>query len=512
MRIGFIGGAYKSQSFAADVQSCVNLMVEKDESGAGKNDVILVNTPGLSLPIYQLPDTPSRSGMIRITVAGEVERCFTVSGSTLYELFTDGTFANRGAVGNDGKPVSFANNNIQLMLASAGKGYCLDLASNTLTGPIATITGVVQVVFSDGFFLALIGNSARFFVSNPEDGTTWDPANTAIVSVFADNVVSMGVVGRQICLLGQKKSVFYYDSGPISDVDSFNFAPVPGGLSEQGSAATFGITTADNTIFGIWKDDAGNGIAFRVNGNTFTRISTHAIENEWQGYPTISDAVCFTYQDRGHIVVQWNFPSAVNGNGRTWCYDVTSGLWFEKAFYQNGVKKMHRSCCHAFFGGKHLVGDPLSGNIYQMSEPVSNGAGGWNFVTDFGNPIIRERVSPYIGDDSRVNSVYSLEVLGDTGLGPNIPLQDGSGNARGPQLMLSYSDDLGNTWSNEILVDMGQIGKFSTRMRVFRLGSFWGSIGRVWKLTFSDPAPLRLVDLVIDPPIQRLAQKLRAQA
>src|SRR6185437_15065864 len=126
---------------------------------------------------------PSRSGMIRIKVAGENERCFTVSGSTLYELFTDGTFTALGNVGNDGKPVSFANSNIQLMLASAGQGYCLTLASNALTGPIATIAGVVQVVYVDGFFLALIGDSAKFFVSDAEDGTSWDPSNSTIVSV-----------------------------------------------------------------------------------------------------------------------------------------------------------------------------------------------------------------------------------------------------------------------------------------------------------------------------------------
>src|SRR6185437_9056665 len=123
-----------------------------------------------------------------------------------------------------------------------------DLASNALTGPIATIAGVVQVAYVDGFFLALIGDSAQFFVSDAEDGTTWDPANSAIVSVFADNVVSMGVVGRQVLFSGEKKSVFYYDSGPLSDVDTFNFAVVPGGMSEQGSAATFGITNADNTL------------------------------------------------------------------------------------------------------------------------------------------------------------------------------------------------------------------------------------------------------------------------
>ena len=505
-RFGLIGGAYESQAYSADVQQCKNLMVEKDESGAGKNDLILVNTPGLS-PFVTLADSPLR-GMYTLSTPGVIPRTFAVSGGTLYEILANASATPLGSVANDGLPVSFASSNIQLMIASGGQGYCLALATNALTGPIATIAGVAQVAYCDGFFAALIGNSARFYVSNPLDGTTWDPAQTAIVSVFSDNIISMASLSRYLCFFGTKKSVCYYDSG-----NTFPFDVAPGGFSDQGSGATFGTGQADNTLFGIWADPLGGGVAFRVNGTTFQRISTHPIEKEWQGYSTISDAIFLSYQDGGHTICQWSFPTA----DKTWCYDVATALWHQKTSFTNGVEHAHLSQFHAYAFGKHLVGGSKSGTIYQMSMPTSDGAGGWNFVTDAGNPIKRVRRSPYVGQAGIWNQIDALEIMADTGLGPNIPLQDGSGNSRGPQLMIRFSKDGGHNWSNERALDMGQIGKFKQRLISRRFGTFWGSTGMIFELSFTDAAPLRITDADITgtpemTPQKRISAQLRERA
>lgn len=480
-------------------------MVEKDESGAGKSDLSLVNTPGLSA-FMTLADTPLR-GMWTVSTPSVASRTFAVSGSTLYEILSGGTSVNLGAVANDLLPASLTSSNTQIMIASGGQGYCLTLATNTFTGPIATIAGVTQVEYLDGFFAALIGNTAQWYVSAPADGTTWDAAQKTVISVFSDNVVSMKALQRYLCFFGTKKSVCYYNSG-----NTFPFDVAPGGFTDQGSGAAFGIGQADNTLFGVWADPMGSGIAFRINGTTFQRISTHAIELEWQGYSTISDAVFMSYQSIGHTICQWSFPTA----GKTWCYDVATGLWHQRTFFQNGNHLAHRAQMHTSAFGKHLVGGQYSGTIYQMNSPVLS-AGNWNFVTDAGNPIVRVRRAPYVGTAGVRNYFSSLEIIGDTGLGPNIPLQDGSGNNRGPQLMVRWSDDNGHTWSDFRYIDMGQIGQYGIRMILWQLGSVWGSIGRVFELSFSDAAPLRITDadLVATPamtPQKRLSAELRERA
>jgi hypothetical protein len=382
------------------------------------------------------------------------------------------------------------------------------LATGVLTGPIATLAGVTQFAYIDGFFIALIGNSAKFFVSPVLDGINWDPASAAIVSVFPDNVLSITAFIRNLCLGGANKSVCYYDSGNV-----FPFDVIPGGSSDQGVAAGFGQTVADNAVFGIWADVRGSGIAFRTNGYTFQRISTHAIEFAWQNYSTISDAVGYSCQMAGHTFVVWYFPTA----NKTWVYDVSTGLWAEWGFWNGNAYDAHRSCSHMFAYGKHLVGDPKSGNIYQMSFPVSDGAGGWNFCDDFGNPRRWLRRSPYVGQAGVWNYVDSVEFIMDVGLGPSNPLLDGAGNPRDPQAMLRFSKDGAHTWSAERLLNLGQIGKFGTRVISRRFGKFWGSSGIIFELSGTDPVPVRITDsdLVGTPemtPQKRISQQLRERA
>lgn len=507
-RFGFIGGAYQAQAFSADAQVCMNLFTEKVESGAGKNDLCLLGTPGLKL-FAALADQPVRhNGLWQVQIPNSLQRSFAVSGGTLFEVMADGTSINRGVVANDGLPVSMASSNIQLMIASGGQGYCYTLATNVLSAPVATIAGVTVVGYIDGFFWAVIGGTASIFVSNALDGTTWDPAQKAIVSVFPDNIISAAYTQRQWCLFGEKQSVCYYDSGNL-----FPFDVVPGGFAEQGSAAAFGVTKADNTLFGIWADERGGGVAFRAQGYTLQRISTHAIEYAWQNYPTIADAVAYSFQDQGHTFVHWYFPTA----NKSWRYDVATGLWHEVGFWNGSAFVAHRSNSHMFAFGKHLVGDWNSGNIYQMSQPTSDGAGGWNSCDDVGNILRRVRRAPYVGQAGIWNFIDQIEFMMDVGLGPSTPLLDGAGNPRDPQAMLRYSKDGGHTWSNEIVLNLGQIGKFNKRVIARRLGKFWGSTGIIIELSFSDPVPVRITDADLTgtpelQPTKRISQQLRERA
>lgn len=115
----FTGGAYRSRSqvFAAD--ECVNLYPEPTEKGTAKSEMVLYGTPGTAL-FATLPTSPLRGIWI-----GE-SRCFAVSGSTLYEVFSDGSYTSLGDVGNDGNPVQIIPNGNQLGIISAGSLYVHD--------------------------------------------------------------------------------------------------------------------------------------------------------------------------------------------------------------------------------------------------------------------------------------------------------------------------------------------------------------------------------------------------
>ena len=101
------------------------------------------------------------------------------------------------------------------------------------------------------------------------------------------------------------------------------------------------------------------------------------------------------------------------------------------------------------------------------------------------------------------------------GLGPNIPLTDGAGNARDPQIILDWSDDSGKTWSQGRILDCGQQGEYTQRAIARQLGN---SRDRLYRLTTIDPFPVKITDAYLDAagwgpkPTQRMADRMRQPA
>jgi hypothetical protein len=318
------------------------------------------------------------------------------------------------------------------------------------------------------------------------------------INTFADNVIGMIADHRFLYMFGAKQSESDFNIGGFP----FPLAIMPSGFAEQGCAAPGAISELDNSIFLIGaRNDQGQGIAYRVSGATFQRISTHAVETAWQQYPKISDAISFAYQEYGHTFWVITFPSAQ----ATWAYDVSTGLWHKRGFWnkQTGAYQAALPICHTFNFGKHLVGDRQSGKTYQMSSPVQAG-GGWNFVTDNNALIRRLRRAPHINNEHQWQRYSSLEIYLETGLGPEPPLLDGAGKARGPQLTLRTSRDGGHTYGMARTVDCGKAGKYQQRANFRRLGR---ARDIVFEVSCSDPVPWRFIDAYVNPKTQPSPRK-----
>jgi hypothetical protein len=143
---------------------------------------------------------------------------------------------------------------------------------------------------------------------------------------------------------------------------------------------------------------------------------------------TIADAVCYAYEDQGHMFYVMNFPTAQ----KTWIFDAITGLWHERGYWnqQGGVFTQTRAGFHTFNFGIHLVGDPTTGLVYQQSIAI---------YSDNGNPIRRLRRSPHTSNEQSRIFHTELQVDVEVGLGPsspgkatpvNFPMLDAAGNLR----------------------------------------------------------------------------------
>jgi hypothetical protein len=358
---GFLGPSGINRSLNVDAERTINFYPELVDGGAtGKpSRYHLHGTPGLR-PFVGLPAGPVRG------LFSQDGRMWAVGATRLYEVFANQTGVELGVVAVDANPATLSSNGTaghQLFVTSGGFGYVYDLIS----GAFARITDpefpypCSMGLYLDTYFVALKAKSRQFYISDNLDGTTWSGLAVAETSSSTDDLLAMAGSHRELWLAGSHVTHVWYNSGAAS----FPFQPVSGAHIEHGILAPFSMVKLDNTLFWLGQDETGIGIVWRANGYTPERISSHAMEYALGQVGRLDDAIGWAYQEEGHTFYLLYVPSAET----TWCYDIATGLWHERALWDPDalVWTPHPGRCHCFAFGKHLVGDRATGTIYEMS-------------------------------------------------------------------------------------------------------------------------------------------------
>ncbi|MBB5762403.1 hypothetical protein HNR01_002023 [Methylorubrum rhodesianum] len=217
-----------------------------------------------------------------------------------------------------------------------------------------------------------------------------------------------------------------------------------------------------NTL--IWVGD--DSVVYRLNGYSPERISTHDVERDVAAAARVNreEIEASVFMVAGHAFWALSLP------GRTWVFDLTTGLWHERVGHQDtrwratqGVK--------AF--GRWLVGDRRSNSLLEVSEAA---------FTDAGLPL-RMRVESLPGEAFPQRLAIPRADF-DFVVGQGLPTGDVT--QTDPVVGISWSDDGGATWSNPLTRKLGPMGRTRTRVNVLRTG-LTGVQGRTWRLDVSDP-------------------------
>lgn len=473
----FVGPTYTLPSRSADVERCINLIPERTSSQGAKAGLIYVNAPGFQT-FAAAAEAPGRG------VFEQNGRAFAVLGFAFYEVHADGTKTLHGSVDSNNQPATISSSGDgggQLFITSGGKGYCFDLATDTLTEEISANADVGA--FSNGYFLSLNITDSILSISDLFDGTTWDPTQIALRTAAGDRWTGMLVVGEEVWLFGSQTSEVWRDYGLDSPAYPFVFALVPGAVIQTGINATF--SACDVGGMPMWLTQTAEGACKVQMGNGYgppTTVSTNAVEYAIQSYTTTDDAIAFTYEQGGHSYYVLSFPS----EDRTWVFDLSTGLWHERLFWNTstGAWERYRAAFHMYAFGKHIVLDRASGTFYELRTDV---------YTDAGGELMRRvRVSPHLSEENVRLFYRSFELLMDVGVGisgttPTVGVD--------PQVMLRISRDGGHTYGNELWTSAGKLGEYGTRVMWHRLGA---ARRAVFEVSMTDPVPFRITDAYLD--------------
>jgi len=382
---------------------------------------------------------------------------YTVIGDTCYMIDWDGVRTTLGTLETSSGAAWIEGDGTNLCVCDTVHGYSYVAATwAEIAFPDAFAPS--SLTFMDGYFIVSKSLSHRFYISDLNDPTTWDPLMYDEAVGDPDDLVCVYAINRDLWLMG-KHSIEIWNNTGATD---FPFERYLGGFINIGCRAARSVASSAKSVF--WLDHTqrvrmGTGVQSEV-------ISTMQIEYQISQVPEGAlvnpewvYAVGFFYTMDGHEFYQLSIGDY------TWCYDVSTGYWHTRA--SGTANNRHPAQCYAWYHSKHLVGHYTRGNIYEWDRDT---------YTNDGEMMNKIRSAQTVHNDKK--RVFHSQLVLDFEAGV------GNSDCTDPEADLEYSDDDGHTWSSVRSVPIGASGFYETRAIWRRLGN---ARGRVYKVTIADP-------------------------
>lgn len=477
----FVGPAYPASASLQDDQRSINWFVEVDSQPGAKTPTALLGVPGL-FDLGQNQITGEVRGMYSLGSSSAILRptAVVVVGSTVFIMATNNVIGTNGRVGfsyqkigtlnSSSGPVSIADNanGNTCVIVDGATLYVINLLNfsfTTSTDP--AFLGSNIVIEIDGWFVFAKPNSQIFYTSPLywNGVTPFDATYFALKDDAHDPIVTMAVQNRLIWLIGTETTEVWYNAGN----QFFPFSRLQGTMQQVGSAATFSIARHDTGLMWLGSSERGNNEVYLYNGYSPTIATTPAISYQLNKYSTVADARAYIYTEEGHTFYVLILPTA----NVTWVFDLTTREWHQRASFDPATSQFNRqrANCMVNLFNMVIVGDYKTGQIYQQSRSV---------YTDGNYPLVSVRRAPHMwdkGNRARIRYVR-LQLEFKPGSAPQ------TGTYTNPQATLTWSDDGGQTFSNEHQAPIGAAGQTKNRVMWRRLGI---ARDRIFEVRVSDP-------------------------
>lgn len=558
-----LGPGYTLFSKKAESQLSINCWREQVQSGQGVSAFTMYRSPGLEV-FLEVPNAPSRTrGFLE-----QNDHLFTVQNDYVYDYdaavvpLTSVPTATYGPIADDGDPVTLAASADSLMICSANTLYRIN------SGALSTIALAFTpawVVFLKNYFVVGEANSSRFYWSE-DDGATFDPANVQTAEADNNFILMGAVLHQMLWVVGNRVTqVFYVGTNADAPFVPNDGAVINSGTDAPYSVCVFGETIywKERTKNGANSFVQVNGFTpQKVSNNYISNLLDQMGQDA-----DLSDAIAQPFQIGDHGFIRWTFAEAdktlelhVNyseweevawwdlaageyhrhrGNQITYAFgkvivgDHTLGLLYEMSqdtYYDYGYPlRMLRRTPHivgesnkriAFdrldVGAEMGVGleEPLWLQAYTL-DPATFAADIATLVGNSDITIAQALVFTLIYDGLRyipfAQPYADPQIMYDLGFYPwggTAEVQNDQGETitigSDPLLTLRYSNDGGESYSNELSRSLGALGQ-KRRAAGVSWNRMSECIDRVWELTYDAPCKLCLTGAWLNDPEELLS-------
>lgn len=453
-----VGGTYLHKSRQSKKQ-CVNFWPQIQQDDEGKSVYILESFPGTT-------SFASGSGMDR-GMFEHLGTLYKVNDTTLYSISSAGVFTSLGTIAGASRCI-FASIGGSLLIAADGVAYEWD--GSTLTAGTdadfespSAVTGINNTAVYDG-------NEGRFCTSNVGDYLNINALNYATAESDGDNLLRPYKFGDIVYMFGDKTiEPWWYNP------QKFNppLDKVQGGVIPVGLGGLYSVANNDRFLYFLGDDNQ----VYRIEGSNAVPVSTQPITRQISNFTTISDCIGWTTTFQGADFYVMKFPT----EDKTLVYQQ-DGEWFNLSTGLDGGAFDGNSYAYAY--RKHLIADE-SGNVLEWDEDTYTENSATIQRTIDSAPIN----GALFGYPGREMQMKGMKVVMQVGTGTL------SGQGQTPQLMLSFSDDGGKSYSDELWEEIGEMGEYQREIIFSGLGSFRD---RIIRLRVTDPVYVSIHQVMAD--------------
>jgi hypothetical protein len=478
-RVKIFGEGVFSRSPVVTRQRRLNcyLEIRKDQD---KASIVCYGTPGLKFAFNAATplNNPARG------LVGNNSALYAVAGNVVKSLSSTGSTLQQGTIGTSAGLVGMALNPTQLMIVDGSAGYVF----NPATGAVTVVggafpAGALTVAYCNGFFICEDPGTNQFFVSNLNDGTTWNGLSFAAAVQAIDGIMACDTLGGLLIIFSAGHVEFWQNQG--STPEPFVYI--------QNSATMYGLEAigsrvhcGDSLLFlahtggGSFQNSSGSFQIARIKGYSVDIVSTTDIDAILQSMARssiITDCTAFSYQIDTHMFAQFNFPTA----NRSLLLDTTTGIWSEvQSGVTTGYAARHLGNLAAGAYNKAFIADYSNGNLYNFDPGT---------YTDNGNPIVRELVTPCAVEDFNTFRIGQILLDMRTGVG----LSSSALQGYNPTVQLSIARD-NRDFGMPRSFSLGKQGQYWTRV----ISRRWGRAKQAnLKIRMTDPVPFEITSGVI---------------
>lgn len=365
------------------------------------------------------------------------------------------------------KTVYFARNNKSptpdIVAVTDSTAFVVNMTTGASSYPDADVGSPNSVCFLGGYFIFSYGN-ARMRASGLND-TSINTLDTAFAESKPDGLLRVIALGKNLYACGPQTIEIWPNAGNATGFPFSYLDTIPRGIAGPDAIAGFENDWSNAIIFA-----GSDNVVYRINGNIAEPISNPSVSKDLERLSDKNSLKAVVYGHEGHAI--W----ALSCDDWTWCYDIATGSWFERASYD---RNNWRASAAVKCFGAWVIGDDQTGKFGIIDS---------EYGYEFGDPLIFEAVSSTMsGFPSRASMPrLDLDVM------PGVGVATGSDPIEtSPLVSVSWSRDGGATFGSPVVREIGAQGKYDQGIRVNRLGTA-SAKGAQIKVICSDPRPVSL--------------------